>query len=159
MRRTRGSADDAWFDERDAECRKHQYYGDEYNQWNRVADWSEPRRADGAQQKIRPGQNQIGKRERTAEAKAIRDGTAENCEKPHQSSEKTGEIGGAFGGKAQRFVQITRQGSEGGVVGKALKKFANVGDPEGALKACANVLEALAKAHEASRPGSCSLLG
>jgi hypothetical protein len=39
-------------------------------------------------------------------------------------------------------VQIARQRCEGGVVGKPLKEFADVGDPERALKARANFVEA-----------------
>src|SRR6267154_2543056 len=87
----------------------------------------------------------------------IRDAATEDCQKPDQSAKQAGEIGGAFCRKAQRFMQITCQRSERGVVREALKKFADVGDPEGALETYAHVLEALAKAHESSWRGSSDL--
>jgi hypothetical protein len=45
------------------------------------------------------------------------------------------------------FLEIQSQGGESTIVGEALEDFADVGDPEGAVKAVANFLEALGKSH------------
>ncbi len=49
-------------------------------------------------------------------------------------------------GKVQDFVEIARQRSEGRVIGKPLEQLADVGDPEGTLKAYTNVAPTLRKA-------------
>jgi hypothetical protein len=48
----------------------------------------------------------------------------------------------------QALVQVAREHGENRIVGEPFKKFADVGDPEGSLKAGANFLQAFGKAQE-----------
>ena len=59
-------------------------------------------------------------------------------------------IGGAFRGEIECFVEIAREGGESGVIGEALEEFADVGDPEGTLEAGAYFRDALADVHATS---------
>jgi hypothetical protein len=52
-----------------------------------------------------------------------------------------------LGGEIELFVEVESKGGEGTVVGEALEDFGKVGDPEGALKAVADFLEALRERH------------
>jgi hypothetical protein len=52
-----------------------------------------------------------------------------------------------LGGEIELFVEIQSERGKGSVVGEALEDFGNVGDPEGALEAVADFLEALGERH------------
>jgi len=144
-----GGADDAGLDQRNAESGKNQDETNEDAERNGSADWRKPWGANGAEEEIRASKNQIGERERAAKAEPVGGRAAEDGKKPDHAAEDAGERAGLLGGEAETLVKIVGEGGEGAVIREALKDFGNVGDPEGALEAGADVFEFLAKAHAA----------
>ena len=149
--------DHAWFDQRDAQRRQHQHQRHQHAQRHRVAHRSEPGRADRSEQEVGATQNQVGQRKRPAEAQAISDGSAEHCQKPDQTSEQSSQAAGLFHSKIQGFVKIARQRCERGIVGKSLKEFADIGDPERALEPGANLLQAFGKSQKRLLVADCRI--
>ena len=95
----RGGADDAGLDHGDAERGKNQNDADEEAERDGVANRREPRGADGTDQKVSGGENQVGDRKRAAEAETVGDRSAEDREKPDHAAEDAGERAGLFGGE------------------------------------------------------------
>ncbi len=147
LRRARSSADHAWLDQRDAQRRQCENKGRYDHQRQAFANGLHPRRAQRAQQKIRAAEDEVGHRERAAEAHAVGQRASEDGEKPDQAAEEAGERRGLLDGKAQGLVQIARQRGEGRIVREALEELADVGDPEGPLEAGANVVPTLGEGH------------
>ena len=137
----------AGFDHRNAERRQNQNEAHENHGRNGGPYRGEPRRADGAEQKIGGREDQVGQRESAAKTEAVGDGAAENREKPDHAAEDSGEGASLLGGEIQLFVEIVGEGGESAVVGEALEDFRDVGDPEGALEAGADFVETLAETH------------
>src|SRR5262249_41317911 len=73
FRGARGGADDARLDERDAERGENEDDADEESERYGVADRGKPACADGADEKVSGGENQIGKRKRAAKAETVGD--------------------------------------------------------------------------------------
>src|SRR5579863_7328008 len=124
---------------------------DQNHEGHGIAHRSKPGGANGAEQEVRAAENQVRQGKSTAKAEAVGDRAAENGQKPDQPAEESGEIRGALGGKGKRFVEITSERGEGGVIAQPFKEFTEIGDPEGALEAGADVVETLLKGHEASK--------
>src|ERR1019366_2445539 len=75
-------------------------------------------------------------------------------QKPHQTAKESGKGARLFRGKFQDFMEIARQRSERRVIGKSLEQLADVGDPERALEAHANVAPTLRKAQNVLLDGN-----
>ena len=150
VRRAGRGAHYAGLHHRHAERRQHQDECNQRHQWNGVAQRREPWRAERAEQEIRAREDKIRDGQRAAEAQAVSDGSAKDGQEPDQPAEEAGKIGGALGGEVQRFVEIAGQRRKGGVIGKALEQFADVGDPERPLKAGAHFRDSLPDVHATS---------
>ena len=116
--------------------------------WHGVAHGRQPGGADGADQKISGGQDEVRHREGAPEADAVSYCPAENRQEPDHAAEDAGQGPGLLGGETQFLLQVQGKGSERAVVGKALENLGDVGDPEGTLEARAYFLPALRKAQD-----------
>ncbi len=146
FRSARRSADHAGFHQRDAQGRQGQHEGRQGNQRHIVANGGQPGRSQRSQQEVGATQDQVGEGKGATEAHPVSHGSAEYRQKPHQPAEDSGERTRLLGWEMQRFMEVARQRGEGRVIGKPLEQLAEVGDPEGALKAGANVVPTLRKA-------------
>src|SRR5271157_4775791 len=146
FRSTGGGANDAGLYQRYPQRWKGQHKGHENNQGDVVAHRRQPRCSQRPQQEVGAAQDQIGKRKRAAEAHAVGEGSAKYRQKPHQPAKEASERTCLFDGEMQGFMEIARQRSEGRVIGKPFEQLADVSDPEGTLKAGANVTPTLRKA-------------
>ncbi len=151
VRRARRCSDDAWLDHRHAQRRQHQHKRDQRHQRQGVAQRSQPRRSERAEEEIRARQNQVSNRQGAAEAEAIGNRSSKYRQDPDQPAKKPRKIRRPLGGKVQRFVEIPGKGSESSVVREPLKQFAEVGDPERALKPGSHFCQTLVEAHATSR--------
>ncbi len=86
------------------------------------------------------------------ESQAVSGCSTKNCQEPNQPTEEARETTRALGGKLKRFMQVTREGGECGVVRESFEQLTDVGNPEWPLEAGANVVPTLRKAQ-------CVLLG
>jgi hypothetical protein len=147
----RGGTDDARFDERDAQRGKNQDAADKEAERHGIAKRREPGSSNRANQEIGRRQDEVGQREGAAEPEAVGSGSAENRQEPDHAAEDAGQRAGLLRGEVELFLEVEGQRSERAVVGEALEDFRDVGHPEGPLKAVADFLEPLAKAHDTSR--------
>src|ERR1700733_11619628 len=92
-------ADHAGLNQRNAERGQDEDDANEQAERYGVADGSEPRRADGSDQEIGSGEDEIGGREGAAEAHAVGGGSAEDGEEPHHAAEDAGERAGLLRGE------------------------------------------------------------
>jgi hypothetical protein len=143
----RGGAHNAGFHQSNSQGGKQQNGGHEEPQRDSFADRSKPGWRDRADQEIRARENQVGKGESAPEPEFVGDGAAKNGQEPDHAAEETCQGSCLFGGKAQFALEIEREGRKCAVVREALENFTDVGDPEGALEAVANFLEALGETH------------
>ncbi len=141
------SADDAGFDDGDAQRRQRQHKRRQHDQRHGIADRRHPRCAQRSQQEVGAAEDKICNRERAPESHAIGKRAAEDREKPDEAAEKSGKRAGSLGGEAQGLVQVTRERGERRVVGEPLEEFADVGDPEGPFETGTDIVAALGQGH------------
>src|SRR6266852_5016665 len=146
----RRGADDARFDERDAEGRENQDEADEEAERDGIANRRKPGRSDGTDEKVGGGEDEIGERQSAAKTELVCNCAAENGEEPDHAAENAGERSGLLGGKVQLSLQVEGERRKRAIVGEALEDLGDVGNPEGALEPVADFLEPLAQTHRAS---------
>ncbi len=78
-------------DHRDTKRGQQQHEADEQTQRQQIADWRQPGRTDGADQKIRDREDQVRKREGTAKSQLVGNRAAEDGEEPDHAAEDSGE--------------------------------------------------------------------
>ena len=96
-----------------------------------VAHRRQPRGSNGADQKIRGGQNEICNRKRAAKSQPVGCGSAKDGEKPHHAAEDSREGSGLLGGEIKLLLQIKGERSKSPVVGKALENLAELAIQKG----------------------------
>ncbi len=143
----RGSAHHTGLDESDSERWQKEHDADEQSQRHRVANRAQPRRADRTEEEVRTAQDEVSEGKGAAKSEPVCDSAAEDGEEPDGSSKKPGEGTGLLGGEIEFLVEIQSERGKGTVVREALENFADVSDPEGALEAIADFLEALGERH------------
>src|SRR5208282_1295620 len=138
-------ADHARFHHRNAQRGQNQNASDKQSQRHRVAQRSQPRRGNRSDQEIGGGEDEVSQRKRAAKTEAIGGRSSKNGKKPDHAAEQAGKSSGLLGREIQLLLQVQSKRSERPIVGKALKDFGNVRDPEWPFEPGANFLQAFRK--------------
>src|ERR1700758_773662 len=108
-----------------------------------MPDGRHPRGREGPKQEVSNGHDQIGEHKRTAEAKTVSQGTAQDGQEPGYEPKRAEDPAGEFGRKVQLLVQVNGKDGSRGVVSDALENLGEIRSPESGLEASANLAQPL----------------